>query len=71
VEPTGIEPVTALSEPPNQQGLTSKPENTLAHSLAREVEKDPDLAMVVERWDILPNAVRAGIVAMVKAASAG
>jgi hypothetical protein len=32
---------------------------------------DPDLALVVERWDNLPEAVRAGIVAMVKAASAG
>jgi hypothetical protein len=42
----------------------------LAYSLAREVEKDPDLALLVERWDSLPEAVRAGIVAMVKAASA-
>jgi hypothetical protein len=32
---------------------------------------DPDLARVVERWDALPEAIRAGIVAMVKAASAG
>ncbi len=32
---------------------------------------DRDLAMVVERWDFLPEAFRAGIVAMVKAASAG
>ena len=30
---------------------------------------DPDLAMVVKRWESLPEAVRAGIVAMVKAAS--
>jgi hypothetical protein len=27
----------------------------------------PDLALVVERWEQLPEAVRAGIVAMVKA----
>jgi hypothetical protein len=33
--------------------------------LAREA---PDLALVVERWEALPEAVRAGIVAMVKAA---
>jgi hypothetical protein len=32
---------------------------------------DPGLALLVERWDSLPEAVRAGIVAMVKAASAG
>jgi hypothetical protein len=71
VEPTGIEPVTGLPETTNQQGLTSKPENALAFSLAHKVQKEPDLAMVVKRWDSLPEAVRAGIVAMVKAASAG
>jgi len=27
----------------------------------------PDLALVVERWQALPDAVKAGIVAMVKA----
>jgi hypothetical protein len=32
---------------------------------------DPDLALVVERWPDLPEAVRAGIVAMVKAARKG
>jgi hypothetical protein len=30
---------------------------------------DPDLATVVDAWDRLPQAVCAGIVAMVKAAS--
>jgi hypothetical protein len=30
---------------------------------------DPDLAAVIDAWDRLPEAVRAGIVAMVKAAS--
>ena len=29
---------------------------------------DPDLAIVVERWADLPEAIRTGIVAMVKAA---
>ena len=29
---------------------------------------DPDLAAVIDAWDRLPEAVRAGIVAMVKAA---
>jgi hypothetical protein len=29
--------------------------------------KSPDLALLVERWDALPEAVRAGIMAMVKA----
>jgi hypothetical protein len=30
---------------------------------------DPDLKAVVDAWDRLPEAVRAGIVAMVKAAT--
>ena len=30
---------------------------------------DPDLAMLVRRWDSLPEAVRAGIVAMVEVAA--
>ncbi len=34
------------------------------------VETVSDLAIVIERWDKLPEAVRAGIVAMAKAASA-
>jgi hypothetical protein len=35
--------------------------------LALLAQKSPDLALVVERWDALPEALRAGIVAMVKA----
>ena len=29
---------------------------------------DPDLAVIIERWEALPRAVRAGILAMVRAA---
>jgi hypothetical protein len=32
-------------------------------------DPDPDLQAVIDSWDRLPTAVRAGIVAMVKAAS--
>ena len=32
-------------------------------------QTDPDLAAVVDAWSELPEAIRAGIVAMVKAAS--
>jgi hypothetical protein len=40
----------------------------LASCLALLYRKSPDLAMLVERWDALPEAVRAGIVAMVRVA---
>jgi hypothetical protein len=32
------------------------------------LETDPDLTVVIDAWDRLPEAVRAGIVAMVRAA---
>jgi hypothetical protein len=79
VEPTGIEPVTGLAEPDSRQSFAPTGDFPLAHSLACETQKasdtsylervkiDPDLALLVERWDSLPDAVRAGIVAMVKA----
>jgi len=35
-----------------------------------DVPQDPDLAAVVEAWPDLPEALKAGIVAMVKAARA-
>jgi hypothetical protein len=35
--------------------------------LAFLAQKSADLALVVERWESLPEAVRAGITAMVKA----
>jgi len=40
----------------------------LASCLALLVEKDPDLALVLTAWPGLPDALKAGIVAMVKAA---
>ncbi len=49
---------------------TSSFENNLAFCLAFLAKKSPDLALLVECWDELPEAVRAGIVAMVKAAGA-
>jgi hypothetical protein len=33
----------------------------------RGASNDPDLAAVIDAWDRLPEALRAGIVAMVKA----
>ena len=39
----------------------------LALCLAQTVEKWPDLTAVIETWPDLPEAVRTGIVAMVKA----
>jgi len=40
----------------------------LADCLALLRQKSPDLGLVVKRWDTLPEAIKTGILAMVKAA---
>jgi hypothetical protein len=50
----------------NGEGTHQDP---LAHALPTSHGQDPDFALIVAAWDRLPEAVRAGIVAMVKAAS--
>ena len=43
---------------------------SVAHRLPTDICKtDPDLAAVVDAWPGLPEAIRAGIMAMVRAAS--
>jgi hypothetical protein len=45
---------------------------TVSHHIPTDTcPTDPDLATVVNAWDRLPEAVRAGIVAMVRAAASG
>ena len=70
MEAAGIEPAAGLPEPQISQSLAPTAENTLAHSLACQVEKDPNLKLLVEHWDSLPEPLRAGIIAMVRASAA-
>jgi len=42
---------------------------TATENATRLLPEDSDLASVIEAWDRLPEAIKAGIVAMVKAAS--
>ena len=54
--------------PPEYKGNPSH-QRSLAHHLPTDTcQTDPDLARIVDAWPTLPEAVRAGIVAMVKAA---
>ncbi len=51
------------------KGLRVSPES-VGHLMATDsCQTDPDLAAVVDAWDRLPEAIRAGITAMVKTAS--
>ena len=58
---------SVVSDGPANTYETTTPR--LADSLADLLQNDPDLAAVIRTWPGLPEAVRAGIVAMVKAAS--
>lgn len=48
--------------------VAERPSLPLAQTLARETQIDPDLARLINAWPALPEAIRAGMVAMVKAA---
>jgi hypothetical protein len=44
----------------------------VAHHLATDsCQTDPDLARIVEAWPALPDAIKAGILAMIEVASKG
>jgi hypothetical protein len=53
--------------PKNALGISS---HAVAHHLPTDIcQTDPEWAVVAGAWDRLPQAVRAGIVAMVKAST--
>ena len=76
VAPLGFEPRLTDSEStrialfPKENGTFS---NCAAPGAAVELENgpiDPDLRAIIERWADLPDAMKAGIMAMVRAAGA-
>jgi hypothetical protein len=67
VEAAGVEPASRSPEAGKPQGVTASAPKPLAQTLARDSQIDPSLARIVEAWPKLPEAVRAGILAMVKA----
>jgi hypothetical protein len=64
---TVFETVKGVPQATSRQTTYDDAENRLASCLAFLASKPPDLALIVERWDTLPEAVKAGIVAMLKA----
>jgi len=63
---------TAQPITPSRQDTTQaapKRPLTATQNATHLLPEDSDLAAVIETWDRLPEAIRAGIVAMVKAAS--
>ncbi len=65
--PRGFEPLCESAQVVDSEALTQTPQGVLPDSLPDLLQNDPDLALIVERWSELPEAVRAGILAMVRA----
>ena len=77
VPPAGLEPAACGLGNRRRDGVTAdsasscaKDEKHLASCLAFLLERIPDLGPVVKAWPDLPDAVKAGILAMVKATGA-
>jgi hypothetical protein len=64
---TGLENRLLESTSTSESCISGFSEKDLAFCLALLARKSADLALVVERWDALPVAVKAGIMAMVNA----
>ena len=58
-----------IANPAAASGSVPERPPTATQNATRVLPNDPELADVVAAWDRLPPAVRAGIVAMVKAAA--
>jgi hypothetical protein len=68
LEAPGIEPASPTPQAKVNTPVTATTENPLAQSLAREIEKCPELARLIEAWPSLPEALKTGILAMIEAA---
>ena len=74
--PSGLEPETCGlqnrcdgSANPAAEITCDRTENGCARQSALPAQIHPDLALVIDAWDGLPAAIRAGILAMVRAAA--
>jgi len=61
-------PMLKNHKPLARQALTNDTDDRLADCLAFLAKNDPDLAAVIAAWPRLPKVVKAGVLAMVKAA---
>ena len=66
--PRGIEPLLPGSQPVASKAVTSHAPGVLPECLPDSAQNDPELTAVIRAWPELPEAIRAGIVAMVEAA---
>ena len=67
LQPSASEADAAIHKPLDSIGNSDSSENCMARSGALSAQKDARLAELIDRWDSLPEALRQGIFAMVKA----
>ena len=67
---TALKAAGATAQPAQQQALTDNAESHWWTHWRKAVRESPELADVLTAWPTLPAAVRAGIVAMVRASAA-
>ncbi len=63
-----LSPLDTNTQPVTEKELTTSDEKHSAPDSALSLPNDPDFALVAAAWDDLPDAVRAGILAMVQTA---
>jgi hypothetical protein len=64
----GLEPVSTTSLSANDLGKSAVSNGAESGAVgAQNAPIDPSLALIVNRWPTLPEAARAGILAMVRA----
>jgi hypothetical protein len=68
---TDLKSVPASSQHLSKSTLTTTPQKTLLPSLPVNLQNDPDFHAVTEAWPKLSAAIRAGIVALIRAANKG
>jgi hypothetical protein len=54
-----------------KQGFPSEAQQLAQQLAQRTPQADPDLLAIIERWPALPEAVKAGILAMVREGPSG
>ena len=68
--PRGLEPLSENAQVSQSQALNAIREVVLPECLPDSLQSDPDLRTVITTWPTLPASVRAGVVALVRAAAA-
>jgi hypothetical protein len=61
-------PITESRKPDEDNGLRVAAPSVSHHLATDTCQTDPDLARIVDAWPALPDAIKAGILALVQAA---